>query len=135
MNDYKYIKPNLADPLLEKKIVKTLTPPNEDYWGPTRTGLNKFYHKFIKPNWGLVVVLILLACFLIYRYRYIKDIRDEQKIQMIYNKINTNNIPYLYSYPIIPKKELNLIDDKIAKNINYDITNKNDKKNIINKIK
>ena len=45
MNANKKIKPNLLDPIIEKKIVKTLNPQEEDYWGPTKNVFQHFYQK------------------------------------------------------------------------------------------
>lgn len=78
MNANKRLKPNLLDPILEKKIIKTLKPPQEDYWAPTKTTFQSFYQKYITPNWGLVILIILFIMFLLYRYITIKRDRDEK---------------------------------------------------------
>lgn len=94
MNNIKHIKPNLIDPILEKKIIKTLNPPKEDYWGPAKNGMQTFYQKYIKPNIILVIIIILIILFLIYRYRSIKKDRKLQQMQQYYQSqpnITNNN--------------------------------------------
>jgi hypothetical protein len=73
MNNYKHLKPNLLDPIIKKKIIKTLKLPVNDYWAPVKSGLKSFIENYIKPNIGLVVFIILIIIFLIYRYRTIKE--------------------------------------------------------------
>lgn len=85
MNNVKQIKPNLVDPLLEKKIIKTLNPPKDNYWAPAKNGLYDFFHNWIRPNIWLVVIIIVLVLFLIYRYRIIKREREIKQLQELYN--------------------------------------------------
>ena len=46
MNNNKYPKPNLLDPIMCEKIIKTLNPPPEDYWAPTKNSFQSFYQNF-----------------------------------------------------------------------------------------
>lgn len=77
----KYIRPNLVEPILKQKIVKTLNPKVEDYWAPTKNTAQSFVRNYIKPNMWFFIVLLIFGLFLLYRYRMIKrkneDIRSE----------------------------------------------------------
>ncbi|AGF85213.1 membrane protein [Moumouvirus goulette] len=86
----KQIKPNLVDPMLQKKIFKTLNPPVEDYWAPTKNSFQNFYKNFIRPNIFLIIFIIILALLLYYRYRVVKTEREERELQKIYNGNNNN---------------------------------------------
>lgn len=68
----KTLRPNLVDPLLGKKIVKTLKVQQAGYWEPTKNVCHNIYHKYIKPNKIIVVVVIIVAILLLYRYRTTK---------------------------------------------------------------
>ncbi|XWV24833.1 mg596 protein [Tupanvirus deep ocean] len=84
MNNNKHLKPNLLDPIIEKKIIKTLKPPNHDYWAPAKSGVKSFFENYIKPNIGLVIFIIIIILFLIYRYRVIKKDREAKEIEKFY---------------------------------------------------
>jgi len=108
MNNNKHLKPNLLDPIVEKKIMKTLNPPKEDYWAPTKNGFKSVYDKFIRPNIGLVIFIIIIIFFLIYRFRSIKKKREITEVENIYedqlhNKKPKKNI--VTKKNIIPKKK------------------------------
>ncbi|AGC02053.1 hypothetical protein H012_gp406 [Acanthamoeba polyphaga moumouvirus] len=87
----KQIKPNLVDPILQKKIFKTLNPPVEDYWAPTKNSFQNFYKNFIRPNIFLIIFIIILALLLYYRYRVVKTEREQRELEKIYNGNNNNN--------------------------------------------
>ncbi|XWV26080.1 hypothetical protein QJ857_gp1000 [Tupanvirus soda lake] len=87
MNNNKHLKPNLLDPIMEKKIIKTLKPPNHDYWAPAKSGVKSFFENYIKPNIGLVILIIVVILFLIYRYRVIKKDREAKEVEKIYKNI------------------------------------------------
>jgi hypothetical protein len=95
MNTNKYLKPNLLDPIIEKKIIKTLKPQVEDYWAPTKNGFRTFYENYIRPNYFLIIFIVLILLFLIYRYRIIKKRRENTEPDKDFisppNKINTNS--------------------------------------------
>ena len=80
MNINKRLKPNLVDPIIGQKIVKTLKPLKEDYWEPTRNIAKSFYNDYIKPNFGVVIFIIIIIILLIYRYRVIKSTRENKLI-------------------------------------------------------
>lgn len=90
MNTNKRLKPNLLDPIIEKKIIKTLKPPKEDYWAPTKNTFQSFYQNYIKPNIALVVLIILFIIFLLYRYRTIKKNREQKETTNNNTNCNTN---------------------------------------------
>lgn len=73
------MKPNLIDPLIEQKIIKTLNPPIENYWGPAKDNFNYILHNYIKPNIFIFVLLVLFILFLVYRYKNIRQARIESK--------------------------------------------------------
>lgn len=89
----KQVKPNLVDPMLQKKIFKTLNPPVEDYWAPTKNSFQNFYKNFIRPNIFLIIFIIVLALLLYYRYRVVKTEREQRELQKVYdNNHNDKNI-------------------------------------------
>lgn len=90
MSINKRLKPNLIDPIIGQKIIKTLKPPREDYWEPTRNVAKSFYHDYIKPNFGLVILIIVIIILLIYRYRVIKNERESKLLQNPMAKIDGN---------------------------------------------
>lgn len=69
------LKPNLVDPILNQKIIKTLKPTVPDYWEPTKKGCNTLYQKYVKPNLKFIIILLILIFILLYRYRLIKNRR------------------------------------------------------------
>ena len=93
MNNTKRIKPNLVDPIIEKKIIKTLAPPKEDYWAPTKNGFQTFYQTYIKPNMAFVIFILLVIVFLIYRYHTVKKDRKRQELENIMGSSQNNNQP------------------------------------------
>lgn len=93
MNNNKHVKPNLLDPLIGKKIVKTLKQPDNDYWAPTKSSAKNFYDVYIKQNIGLVIFIIIILLFLIYRYRSIKMDRQVRELEEYYNQLQQINQP------------------------------------------
>ena len=87
MNNNKRLKPNLLDPLIEKKIIKTLKPQKDDYWEPTKKSFHSFYQNYIKPNMSLVIFVIVIILFLIYRYRVIKKEREIKQTEKIHENM------------------------------------------------
>ena len=63
---------------MSKKIIKTLNPPPQDYWAPTKNTLKIFVQKYIKPNIYFIIIIIIIILFLLYRYRTIKNKREQQ---------------------------------------------------------
>ncbi len=80
----KKIKPELIDPYMEKKIIKTLKPKNVDNWEPVKNAVKTFYHNYIRDNIGLCVIILLVIIFFIYRYRYVKKNKEMEMLQQIY---------------------------------------------------
>ena len=76
MNIRKYIRPNLLDPMLERRIIKTLNPAKPDYWAPTKNVAKNFFQNFVKQNIWLIIFIVIIILFLIYRYRVIKKNRE-----------------------------------------------------------
>lgn len=73
--NHKRLKPNLVDPILQQKLMKTLAPPKEDYWAPTKNIFQTTYQNYIKPNIWLIIFIIVLLLLLLYRYRAIQNSR------------------------------------------------------------
>ena len=93
MNINKRLKPNLVDPIIGQKILKTLKPPKEDYWEPTRNVAKSFYNDYIKPNFGLIIFIIIIIILLIYRYRVIKSDRENKSnTKQPANSAHQNNV-------------------------------------------
>ena len=84
MYNRKHIKPDLFDAMIGKKIIKTLKPPADDYWEPTRNGLSSVWENYIRPNIWFIVGVVVVLVFLIYRYRSIKAEREAQKVADVY---------------------------------------------------
>lgn len=95
MNNNKHLKPNLLDPIVEKKIIKTLKPIQPDYWAPAKNSARSFVDNFIKPNIPLLLFIMVIIIFLIYRYRITKKKREIE------------NTSILYGNGYQPKKEIN----------------------------
>lgn len=94
MYNKKHLKPNLMDPLIDQKIMKTLGNKkqiSEDYWEPTRVGLFTFWEKYILPNIWIIIVILIVVIFLIYRYRSVKSEREEKEMLEKYNAFNAYN--------------------------------------------
>lgn len=117
MNNNKIMKPNLVDPNIEKKIIKTLNNQNEDYWQPTKNTCKEIYFKFIKKNFPFIIFMILFIMFLIYRYRTVK-LNKLNKLNFISNQNNMssqNNIyqNHIEKYSNIVLEEYNKQYEKI----------------------
>ncbi len=100
MDNYKYLKPKLVDPIIGKKIIKTLTPPKKDYWEPTKNTCQSFYQNYIKPNIIIIIFIIFVLILLFYRYRVVKEERENKKLNIVITEqyvpvnnksANTNN--------------------------------------------
>jgi len=90
----KHLKPNLIDSTLRDKIIKTLNPPKEDYWAPTKTSVKSIFEKYIKPNYLFFLIILVLIFFLIYRYRIVKADREKAEMEKYYKSIqDTNSLP------------------------------------------
>jgi len=87
----KRLQPNLIDPIIGKKIVKTLNPPIQDYWKPTKMTFLSFYQDYIKPNIYLVIFICIILILLLYRYRVIQTERENNEhMSNIENNTATN---------------------------------------------
>lgn len=107
MNANKKIKPNLLDPIIEKKIVKTLNPQEEDYWGPTKNVFQLFYQNYIRDNIGLFIIIILIILFLIYRYRFVKKDREAKNIEHYINNTTDQQQHFLYQNQLNSFNQIN----------------------------
>lgn len=106
MNNNKRLKPNLLDPIIGQKIIKTLNPPVEDYWAPTKNNFVSFYHNYIKQNTSLIIMIVIIILFLIYRYRITK--KERESLELEQNYLSTENtLPPRQAQKTIPKEELN----------------------------
>ena len=107
-NNNRHIKPNLVDPIIEKKIIKTLNPPREDYWAPTKNILQSFYQNYIKTNIPLIIFIIILILFLIYRYRSVREQRGQE-----YQNIDpTQPIVSVPQQPLLHERAIDKPNDK-----------------------
>lgn len=80
MNKPIKLKPNLVDPELIRKIKKTLRPPQEDYWEPTKNTFQTLYDNYIVPNISIIIVIIIIIVILVYRYYMVKREREQKKL-------------------------------------------------------
>jgi len=98
MNINKRLKPNLLDPKCRTKITRTLNPPREDYWKPTKNVFQMVYADYIKPNFYFFLFVGVFCVFLLYRYRIIQNQRLEEKFILAQNtKTETNENILTYS--------------------------------------
>ena len=75
-------KPNLIDPIFQKKIVTRLTPPPlEDYWAPTKDHAHSIWQNIIKPHILLMLVIICIIIFLLHRYLNIKKKKHDEPLK------------------------------------------------------
>jgi hypothetical protein len=88
MNINKKIKPNLTNPILKQKIIKTINPPINDYWKPTKNFIVHVYEDYIKPNFISIIILFIFLMILCYRYR----LTQQKKIYQNYNVKTNDNI-------------------------------------------
>lgn len=94
MNANPYLKPDLLDLNVRRKIMNRLKPPQEDYWAPAKSGFRTFFDNYIKTNIMLVVIIVIIILFLIYRYRITKKDREIKAIENFYSKqLNDNKQP------------------------------------------
>lgn len=95
----KRLKPNLLDPAIEKRIIKTLRPEQEDYWEPTKNTFQSIYSDYIQPNIYFVIFLVLVFLLLLYRYRIIQKNRNENYYEqpIIQPPVVNNNFIDLYN--------------------------------------
>lgn len=102
----KQFEPNLIDPIVGKKIINSMKPIEEDYWGSARDMYNKIIDKIVKPNMVLIIIIILVVIYLIYRYRNIKhknrisELNKNEDINKKNNDEYTDLLKQLYKYEI-----------------------------------
>ena len=98
MNINKRLKPNLLDPKCKIKITRTLNPPREDYWKPTKNVLQTIYADYIRPNFYFFLCLGIFFVFLMYRYRVIQNQRLEEQFNLTQDtKVESNENIITYS--------------------------------------
>lgn len=113
----KRLKPKLLDPIIEKKIIKTLKPPQEDYWAPTKNSFQSFFQNYIRPNVYLIIFIIIICLLLLYRYRVIKNDRENKlnKIQPApAQNYMSNNINFRHNSNVSIPLERNYTDEEYA---------------------
>lgn len=96
MNINKKLKPNLIDPKCRTKLTRTLNPPQQDYWKPTKNVLQTIYADYIRPNFWFFVFVAIILIFLLYRYRVIQNQRIEEKF-MIDQNTKAKSSEHIYS--------------------------------------
>ena len=88
-------KPDLVDPYIERKVIRTLNPPKEDYWAPTKSSAKTFYASYIKPNMTVLIFFCIFLALLYYRYRMVKKNREASEMETFYGPHHIPN-PNLY---------------------------------------
>ncbi len=106
MNINKRLRPNLLDPVIEKKIIKTLKPIQPDYWAPTKNKIQSIYLNFIKPNIFLLLFIFFIILLLIYRYQTTKKDREKRELEKNYENLDDDNKNNSIKNKM-PKKEIN----------------------------
>lgn len=79
MNNVKSMKPNLLNPIVEKKLKKTLLPTKENTWEPIKQFGYNIWRNFIRKNIVIIVIILLIVIFLVYRYRVVKKRKEDQE--------------------------------------------------------
>ena len=124
-------RPNLSDPLLLKKIElknidKKLMENKCSNYKILFDCLKNNIFLFIKNNYLNIIILIIIACFLLYRYRLMKKINNEnnklnklsKKKQLILNTLidilekNANNIDIDIDIDKIMDEQIKLLNNK-----------------------
>jgi len=82
------LKPDLLNPILKQKIIQTINPPREDYWGPVKDLFSDIYMDYIKPNIYLVIFIIIIIIILIYRYNVTQE---KRRLQLLHPRLHHNN--------------------------------------------
>lgn len=93
MNVNKPLKPNLLNLEFEKKVIRTLSSNQVDYWAPVKKESKNFYQNYIRKNIYLVILIVIIIILLIYRYFTTKKKRETNKIEQILEKE-----PYVNQY-------------------------------------
>ena len=133
----KYIKPDLINPVIRQRIVKTIQPLGETQWKPVKKFFSSLYEDYIIPNIYLVLFIIFIIFVLIYRYKITRDNRkktnesdsniispnNQQKdaVRELVNKKETNQIPDLAMLMYNQQKEHSREPVKRGKNFAYPV--------------
>jgi len=102
MNPNKYVKPNLVDPQIRKKLINTIKPTKVSYWEPTKGFAQYFYEDYIRPNLFSVILIGIFVIILIYRYtmsqrnKLISKFEDEDDKKKKRENIDIGMLLYAY---------------------------------------
>jgi len=80
-----YIKPDLLNPVIRQRLVKTITTPEKQYWKPVTKFFSNLYENYIIPNIYLVLFIIFIIFVLIYRYKITQDNRKKKSPNNVEN--------------------------------------------------
>lgn len=83
MNINKKLKPNLVDPKYRLKINKTLNPPKQDYWKPTKNVLQMVYSDYVLPNIWIIIFIFVILLLLLCRYRMVQNQKLEEAFKLV----------------------------------------------------
>ena len=70
------LRPNLVEPEIATKVIRTLKNQQPDYWRPAKITAKSIYQNYIRPNISVVILVLLFGLFLVYRYRSVRDRRE-----------------------------------------------------------
>lgn len=115
----KYIKPDLVNPVIRQRIIKTIQPPGKTQWKPVKKFFSSLYEDYIIPNIYLVLFIIFVIFVLIYRYKITRDNRkksSKESNSKLLDHLNAeitspNNQQKEVVKDLINKKEINQIPD------------------------
>lgn len=107
----KYIKPDLINPVIRQRIIKTIQPPGETQWKPVKKFFSSLYEDYIIPNIYLVLFIIFVIFVLIYRYKITRDNRKKSSKESNSEIISPDNQQKEAVKDLVNKKEINQIPD------------------------
>lgn len=85
-----FMKPNLVNPNLKKKIADVLAPPQDDYWAPAKDGAKSFYQYYIRNNMFTIIIIIVIILILIYRFRITREKKRDNVPVLEREKVDPN---------------------------------------------
>ena len=87
MNKFTSNRPNLLDPLVTKKIIRTLNSKSNGHFLPVKNTFTSIYTHIILPNIIGIVVIFIAIIVLLYRYRITSNKRTVDALSSnIYNQ-------------------------------------------------
>jgi hypothetical protein len=85
-----------------KELNKEYVSPKEEYWKPVESTAGVFYKQYIVPNTTFFILLFLIILLLLYRYRSVKN--DKENYPEKYEKkyLQQNVIKQQYEQSVNP---------------------------------